>query len=236
MFNFSRYNKEELGKLPGVTTVTNFGSDKSFIKKWQDKVGKAEADRLLKHAVDRGNVLDKMLDDYFTNNITDTNTFIKNYDYSQFDYLTESIDTGKRLFTQMVDSGTFKDYKTLIGLQSPLWYYDNNLKIGYQGYLDFSYINTKKQIVICDFKGSTKLKRKDWIEDYFMQVSAYSVAFYQRFGVFPLANIRISIDDYDNKFNPQKMKFQEFHLSKSDIVKHFSKFKEYLIKYFNDEK
>ena len=52
---------------------------------------------------------------------------------------------------------------------------------GYAGRVDIIYENKKGHLVILDFKSSKKAKREDWIENYKMQIAAYSLAYWEMY-------------------------------------------------------
>jgi hypothetical protein len=67
-------------------------------------------------------------------------------------------------------------------------------------------------LTIIDFKTSSKLKKEEYIEDYYLQGSFYFNAFYEMTGELPKQIlILISVEDGT---------LQEFYLKGSDIIKH----------------
>ena len=55
-------------------------------------------------------------------------------------------------------------------------------KIGYAGTVDNASPKTKDgvKILVIDYKNSRKAKKEQWVEDYYLQISAYYVAYWQR--------------------------------------------------------
>jgi genome maintenance exonuclease 1 len=56
---------------------------------------------------------------------------------------------------------------------------------GYAGRVDNIYENILSHLLILDFKTSRKQKKKEWIENYFMQISAYFLAYWEMTGKKP---------------------------------------------------
>ena len=112
-----------------------------------------------------------------------------------------------------MDKWMFKSFKTLldridnvIALETAL--YSDNLKIA--GRVDciaeFDGIPA-----IIDFKNAKRLKKEEWIEDYFLQATFYSYAFYERTGKL-IDNIRILVCVRDGQI-------QVFEKNVKDYVK-----------------
>ena len=102
------------------------------------------------------------------------------------------------------------------GQEQVLW--SNKLK--YAGRTDMVGIWKGKPTII-DFKTSRKLKKKQWIEDYFMQATFYSMAFFELTN-YPIKDIAILISV--NKGED----FQVFHEKVGNWMKPLhSKIKEY---------
>ena len=78
---------------------------------------------------------------------------------------------------------------------------------------------------IIDFKTAKKLKRKDWIEDYFLQCSAYANAHNVMFET-SISNLVILMVDRD-------LLFKEFHIKKDEFSLYTDKWKKRLIKFHN---
>jgi genome maintenance exonuclease 1 len=67
---------------------------------------------------------------------------------------------------------------------------------GYAGRVDSIYENFLSHLLILDFKTSRKKKKKDWIKNYYMQISAYFLAYWEMYGVRPTGGeIWIAVED-----------------------------------------
>lgn len=92
---------------------------------------------------------------------------------------------------------------------------------GYAGTVDNVSELKDGRIIVIDYKNSRKPKRDEWIQDYFIQGSAYYVAYWERTGVKP-SGVEIWIaNEIDNM--PQT-----FTLTDEDVKYYFRLFTERL--------
>jgi len=150
-----RWYNSPIGNLPSVTTVT--GWEKSeFFKKWR-KNNPEESKRVLS----RGNLLHKTIEDYINNEDIDLNELPINEAklFLNIKPLIDRIDNVYELEVPLWSKSTM-----LAGRADCVGEYDGKLSI-------------------IDFKGSTRPKRKEDILNYFMQATAYSIAWQERTGI-----------------------------------------------------
>lgn len=148
-----RHYKTPDGKTyPSVTTVTGWKMNQ-FFAEWRQK-NPDESRRVLR----RGNQLHGTIEKYLNNE----------------DLYLEGTDSDiPQLFHQM--SEELGRIDNISGLEQPLW--SHTLKLA--GRVDCVAEFDGKMSVI-DFKGSTKLKRKSDIKNYFLQATAYAIMFQER--------------------------------------------------------
>ena len=169
----SRVYKTPSGRAyPSVTTVTG-QYNKAAIIEWRNRVGEAEANRISSTAAKRGTRVHTLCESYLNNEFVEPNMF---------------------------DAETFKAIKPYLNniqdihcLETPL--YSDHLEVA--GTVDcIAKYNGKMSVI--DFKTSKRKKSRDDIHNYFMQCSAYAVAFEERTGV-PVGKIVIimAVDDDD---------------------------------------
>lgn len=157
-------------KYPSVTTVLSSLS-KEGLMEWRNRVGEAQANKIMKAASDRGTKLHKICEDYVKNDP---------------DYAKGVMPSTMDLFMQ-VKPWLDENVEFVYGNEIPL--YSHTLKTA--GRCDLiAQINGKPAIL--DFKTSTKLKKEEWIENYFIQVTAYSVMFEEMYNI-PIEDIHIFI-------------------------------------------
>jgi genome maintenance exonuclease 1 len=75
---------------------------------------------------------------------------------------------------------------------------------------------------IIDFKQSNKLKREEWIEDYYYQIAAYSLAHKKQYGPIEQGLICICTKDYQ---------YQQFKMKKEFLLEYENKWLERVRRY-----
>jgi hypothetical protein len=159
-----------LGKYPSVTTMLGATSDKTYLKRWQDKIGAEEADRILKAAGIRGNTVHHYLDLYSAM-YPDFSTGSFSTFCSTTDILTQPKQYQNIIYTFIQQLTKLK----FVNVASEFAVWDDELKIA--GRCDsIGYINNKFTLV--DFKTSTKTKAiaSEAIKNYKIQATAYCKA------------------------------------------------------------
>ncbi len=159
-----RYYDTPEGKFPSVTTVTGWEKRK-FFAEWR-KNNPEEA----KRTTSRGNKLHSLLEKYLNN---------EELNKKEIDPFTLD------LFLQIKPE--IDKIDNIHALEVPL--YSKLLKLA--GRVD-CIAEYNGELAIIDFKGSTKQKRKEDIDNYFMQATAYSIMWKERVGI-PVKKIVILI-------------------------------------------
>jgi len=145
---------------PSVTTVIGHSKKKSIME-WRRRVGEEEANKISKRASTRGNKTHKLAELYLSNR-----------DISK--YKDDPMSMGLfYLIKPHLDS-----INNIHALEAPL--YSRMLKIA--GRVD-CIAEYKGELAIIDFKTSTKLKKEEWIQDYFAQECAYAIMFQELTGL-----------------------------------------------------
>jgi len=146
-------------KLPSVTTIlqaTQSPEKKRILAEWKQNVGEIKADQIRDTAAARGTVMHRIIEGYITGE--------GHADLSDMGQVAG-------LMAQKI----FKD--GLKGSMEEIWGSEITLYYPglYAGATDLCGIYEGEESII-DFKQSNKPKRREWIEDYFMQLAAYAVA------------------------------------------------------------
>ena len=144
--------------LPSVTTVLQGTQEEEktrSLAEWRRKVGENEAERIKNEAARRGTAMHEFLEFYLQNK--------KVLD------LSDEGQAARSMGQAIIDQG-FKDLSEIWGSEATLFYPGL-----YAGQTDLCGIYQNRESII-DFKGSNKPKRKEWIEDYFLQLAAYAMA------------------------------------------------------------
>jgi len=177
------YVTPEGKKFPSVTTVLSINT-RDAIMEWRRRVGSEEANRISSFAASRG---------------TRVHTMVERYLDNRDDYLEKSNHLTRQNFETMRPVLDEKISKIVLQ-EAPLY----SEHLGLAGRVDCIGVFDGKLSVI-DFKTASKPKRWDWIHNYFMQETAYAIAFEERTGI-PISNlVTIIVNDVDD--HPQV--FQE---------------------------
>ena len=164
------------GVFPSVTTVLSRKTSKQSLDEWRARVGEEEANRIMKLATDRGTAVHNICENYILNK----------------EYRRGVMPTDMHTFLQI------KPYLDLnvgsvYAVEAPL--YSSRLKTagrtdllaGWQG------VNS-----IIDFKTSKRPKKEEYIENYFIQATCYSLMAEERTALkFPQIVIVIAVDHED---------------------------------------
>ena len=184
-------NKE---KLPSVTTVlsaTQSAEKRESLAKWRERVGEAEATRIVDSAGARGTAMHKILEKYVLGE----------------GYLDETT-VGKQahnMALQVIQSG-LSNITEYYGTECTLYYPGL-----YAGQTDLVAIH-KGEDAIIDFKQTNKPKRREWIEDYCLQLAAYAMAhnFIYKTKITKGVVMMCSKDNYYQEFVIEGAEFQKY--------------------------
>ena len=180
--------------LPSVTTIlsaTQTEEKKRKLAEWRAIKGKAEADRIKQQAASRGSNMHLHLEKYILGE-------------GHLD-LTEEGKTAQSMAQPVIDQG-LGDLQEIWGSEVTLWYPGL-----YAGATDVVGVYDYEDSII-DFKQSNKPKRKEWIEDYFMQSAAYAMAHNQVYNteISQRVILMCTPDNYFQKFQVKGKEFKEY--------------------------
>jgi ATP-dependent exoDNAse (exonuclease V) beta subunit len=162
----SRYYEIEGDVIyPSVTSIISFISRKKFAD-WRAKVGEEAANRKTKHATTRGTRLHSLFEVYLQNGDYKT---MKEYDVPLVQLM---FNGAKSKLDEKLDN-IYQQETTM---------YSSRLCMA--GTVDLI-CEVDGELSIVDFKTSEKEKPEEWLEDYFVQLSAYWAMFSERTGVVP---------------------------------------------------
>jgi len=145
-------------KLPSVTTIlsaTQSEEKKKSLADWKARMGAQAADRVRDVAAMRGTAMHKFLEAYI--------------DGSGHKDLTSIGKEAEPMAKKIIESG-LGDLEEVWGQEVTLYYPGL-----YAGATDVVGIYDGRESII-DFKQTNKPKRREWIEDYFVQLGAYAMA------------------------------------------------------------
>ena len=142
-------------RLPSVTTVLGRTKNQQFLKEWKAKVGEAEAERIKNISSSRGTAMHKFLEHYILG--------------TGYDDLTELGQKAKTMAEKVIEVG-LTPVDEWYGSEVTLYYPGL-----YAGSTDLVCLHNGVEAVV-DFKQANRPKKKEWIEDYYLQIAAYAMA------------------------------------------------------------
>ena len=197
-------------KLPSVTTIlgaTASDEKRESLAKWKAKVGEVEAERVKNTAATRGTLMHSHLE-YHLNG------------QGLLD-LSDEGGVARSMAQTIIDKG-LGDLQEIWGNEVVLYYPDL-----YAGQTDLVGVYQGRDSII-DFKQSNKPKRREWIEDYCLQLSAYAMAHNAVYGT----NIQkgvVMMCTPDNFY-------QEFIIEGEELKKYMHEFLKRVDQYYNQLK
>jgi len=142
-------------RLPSVTTILGATKNQDFLKQWKAKVGEAEAERIKNVSSSRGTAMHKFLEHHVLGtNIVD---------------LTRIGQEARPMADKIIEMG-LAPVEEYYGSEVTLYYPGL-----YAGSTDLVCLHNGKESIV-DFKQSNRPKRKEWVEDYYLQIAAYAMA------------------------------------------------------------
>ena len=203
--NVRYYRDSRENLVPSVTTILSATGDKSGIDAWKRRVGPKTAKAVVDEATTIG---------------TAVHLAIENYLYGkEWENFT---DDKMGLMSQQIANRFIND---CLGDIDEVWGLESGLVVDglYAGTADCVGIFKGKPTII-DFKTAKKIKRKDWIEDYFLQGAAYANAHNVMYGT-QIKSIAILMVDRD-------LLFKEFFISNNEFDSYTDKWKQRIIGYY----
>jgi genome maintenance exonuclease 1 len=208
-YNYSQINREMLdgrryyvtptgSRVPSVTTIldrTKPAESRQALAEWRKRVGEQRAQQITTEAANRGTRMHKWLENYVQHGAA-----------GEPGTHPESQRSHKMAMT-IIEQG-FKNVTEVWGNEVPLYFPEL-----YAGTTDCVGVHGGEDAIL-DFKQSNKPKRREWIDDYFLQLTAYALAHNEVYGT----NIRkgvvmMSVRPEDGA-DPE---YQEFILEPSDF-------------------
>ena len=156
---YKAMGSEDFVKLPSITSVISWRNRNKF-KEWRARVGEEEANNVTRKATHRG---------------TDCHTLIEEY-LNNSDTFSDVLPLSQYLFKQAKPELNRID--NILCQEQALW----SFELGIAGSVD-CIAEYDDELAIIDFKTSAKPKKREWIEDYFVQCAAYACMLYELKGI-----------------------------------------------------
>ena len=195
LINNQRHYDVNEEKLPSVTTIlsaTQSDEKKASLARWTQSVGQDQATRIRDQAAERGSIMHRVLEGH-----------LLGQNHADFSDLGQQAGS---MANVILESGIRGHLDEIWGSEITVYYPGL-----YAGATDLAGIYDGRESII-DFKQSNKPKKKEWIEDYFMQLAAYAMAHNHVYGT----NIQSGIilmctkDNYFQRFSVKDKDFQQF--------------------------
>ena len=151
------YVTPEGNKYPSITTVLS-GRAKEGINAWRERVGETAANRIMRAASSRGTAVHELAENYLNNDELVNQEVLPLFMFTQ---LKSELDNINNIVMQ--EGGLYSDKWGIAGRVDCIADYDGKL-------------------TVIDFKTSTKEKKEEWIENYFIQCTAYCEMYEERYG------------------------------------------------------
>lgn len=166
------YETPSGGAYPSVTTVTGLLKRK-ILQEWRKSVGEQAANEISRKAANRGTRIHGLCEKYLSNNEIDPGYF----DKGMWESIKGELDRINNIHA--LEQSLYSDHLQVAGTVDCIGEYNNKLSV-------------------IDFKTSSRVKSSKDIHDYFMQCSAYAVAFEEMTKI-PVVNLVIIMAVEDNE-------------------------------------
>ena len=174
-----RYIGDDNVPVPSVTTILDKTSDKTALIAWRKRVGDQEANRVSKESAGLGTKVHNAIEKYILGEeVTFGNNVVSVMAKEMSDLV---INEGLKNVDEI--------WGTEIGLIAPGLY---------AGTTDCVGMHEGSEAII-DFKTSKKIKKEEWIEDYYLQCCAYALAHNEMYGTNIQKGVILMVSR-DNKF------------------------------------
>jgi len=163
-----RHYQTPNGSYPSITTILSI-RNKGGIYAWRKRVGNEEANRITKRATTRGTHFHSLLEQYFLNEIDDLDTFCATAlakNPAVWYLFLEAIQVLETKINNIycIEDYLFSDEYKVAGAVDMIAEYDG-------------------VVSVIDYKTSNSDKKEEWIENYFIQGTAYAKMFTERTGI-----------------------------------------------------
>ena len=160
--NGKRVYETPSGTTPSVTTILSKTKDQTGLNEWKKRVGEQEAQRIVTEAAGVGTALHNNLEKFLAG---ETRVPGNNLVHVQANKMADII----------IENG-IADVDEVWGIEQGLYYPEM-----YSGTTDLCGVY-KGNPSIMDFKQTNKPKKKEWVDDYYLQMAAYATAHNKVYG------------------------------------------------------
>ena len=154
------YATPDGNRVPSVTTIldkTKSEEKKQILENWRRRVGHAQAQKITTEAANRGTRMHSYLESYVKEGT------LKERGSNPFGWASHAM-------ADVVIREGLKNVDEFWGVEVPLYFPEV-----YAGTTDCCGIHQGAESIL-DFKQTNRAKKREWIEDYFLQLAAYAEA------------------------------------------------------------
>ena len=201
LINNARHYDVGEEKLPSVTTIlsaTQSEEKKASLAAWRERMGTENATRIVDQAATRGTAMHTIIE-----------KFLLGQGYLD---LTEVGQNAHMMAQQIIEKGLKNRLHEFWGLEVTLYYPGL-----YAGATDVVGVYDGSESIV-DFKQSNKPKKKEWIEDYKLQLAAYAMAHNEVYGTNIMKGVNL-ICTKDNYFQEFIFEGEEFKQAKYEWLR-----------------
>jgi len=150
------YATPDGSRVPSVTTILSATADKTFLIEWKKRVGEAEAQRISTESAGLGTLVHKHIEN-----------FIEGVERPPGS--TPIHQMARAMSDQVIEKG-LPGVDEVWGMEASLYYPGL-----YAGTTDLCGVYKGKPSIV-DHKTAKKMKKPEWMQDYFIQTTAYALA------------------------------------------------------------
>jgi len=202
------YATPDGNKLPSVTTIldkTKPEEKKLILEQWRRRVGHEKAQQITTEAANRGTRMHTYLEHYVKNGE------LKDRGTNPFGWASHA------MANVVIDQGITNRVNEFWGYEVPLYF----SKV-YAGTTDAAGVHLHEEAIL-DYKQTNKPKKREWIDDYFLQLCAYAEAHNELHGTkikkgVILMCVKPATDDMGNVLATPE--YQEFVLEGDEFEKY----------------
>ena len=199
------FNNEKLPSVTSILQATKSEEDKASLENWKQRVGYKEANRIKNEASSRGTSMHSYIEEFLKGRINES-FFVSNEKH-------------KNMAKEIIEKGINGKLEEIYGMETTL-HYPNK----YAGTADLIGIYQGKEAII-DFKQANKPKKANYIQDYFLQLGAYTLAHNVVYKTNITSGI-ILLCTIDNLFQDFKIEDEELIMYQNLFLGRLKKFNE----------
>jgi len=197
-------NQEKLPSVTSILQATQSEEKKASLANWKARVGVAEANKIKNDASSRG---------------TSMHSFLEKYLLGQLNLeLLEVENKSKKMADEIIEQGIKNKLSEIWGTEATLYYPGK-----YAGTCDAVGIYEGQETII-DFKQSNRPKKEEYVDEYYHQLGAYSLAHNTVYNSRITQGIVLlcTVDNLFQEFRIQGEKLEEYQNNFLEKVKQFN--------------